>query len=107
MHPLRTIVLITAAAALVLGGCGAKPRYESRRPDPIAALVIGTTMPGTKVFVDGTLRGQSGNQPLTIQVADGNRTVRLVAPGGRETSFNVFIQNGTRRMIEPAKAFAQ
>ncbi|WP_448581142.1 hypothetical protein [Thermaurantiacus sp.] len=93
--------------ALVLAGCGASPRYETRRPDPVSALVIGTTLPGTEVWVDGTLRGKSGTKALEIPVPDGTREVRLVAPGGRETRLTAFIQSGSRRMIDPAQAFAR
>jgi hypothetical protein len=104
---MRTTTLIAVAAALALAGCGAKPRYENRRPDPVSALVLGTTLPGTQVWVDGQMRGTTGTAPLEITVADGTREVRLVAPGGRETSLTAFIQNGSRRMIDPAQAFAQ
>lgn len=104
---MRTPLALALAAAIALAGCGAKPRYETRRPDPVSVLVVGTTLPGTEVWVDGTRRGASGTRPLEIPVADGTREVRLVAPDGRESKLTAFIQNGSRRIIDPAKAFSQ
>lgn len=99
--------LIALAVLATLTACGAKPRYENRRPDPVSAIVLTPTLPGTAIWVDGAERGRVGRRDLTIPVTDGARTVRLVAPDGRETSLEVFVQNGSRRMLDPAKAFAE
>ncbi len=98
---------IGLAAALLLASCGANPRYETRRPDPTSALVVEPTLPGTRVMVDGTIRGEVGRKRLVIPVADGTREVRLLAPGGGERLVSAFIQNGSRRTIDPAKAFLE
>lgn len=104
---MRSHAIAAVAAALLIAGCGAKPRYENRRPDPVSALVISPSVPGTEVWVDGAMRGRVDRAPLTVAVADGTRSVRLVAPDGRQTELTAFIQNGSRRMIDPAKAFSQ
>lgn len=104
---MRIEAIAALAVALLIAGCGAKPRYENRRPDPVSALIVAPSLPGTEVWVDGAMRGRVDRTPLTITVADGTRAVRLVAPDGQQTELTAFIQNGSRRMIDPAKAFAQ
>lgn len=82
------------------------PHHEITRTDLSSKVEITATLPGTEVFIDGRLVGTTGTTPLSVPVADGSRLLQLRLPDGRETSLTIFVQDGTRRVIDPASLFA-
>lgn len=96
----RMLLAMPLALALALSACGAMPRQEVVRVDRASTVSFSESLPGTRIYVDGNMVGITGARPLLVTVADGTRQVRLVGPDGREAVMDIFIQDGTTRVVD-------
>jgi hypothetical protein len=91
------ILLFTALAA-----CGATPRHYETQVDKTSALEFRHGPAGAVIMVDGREIARLADAKTTIvPVADGMRSLSVTTAGGT-TLFkgDVFIQDGTRKVIE-------
>lgn len=90
-----------AFAATVVVSCGAQPKHVNIRMAQASQLFITGGPVGSSVMVDGIeiwrLVGQNRDR---IDIADGEHNVRIVFNNTELYRRVIFIQNGTKKVIE-------
>jgi len=89
------------AFAFSLAACGAMPRHHVSHIDRMSTLEVRNGPEGALVLVDGLEAGRlQARKPTTVSVPDGQRSVEIKHSGETVYSKSVFVQDGSRRVID-------
>lgn len=92
---------LVLAASFALAACGAMPRHHITQIDRASTLEVRNGPEGAIVLVDGSEAARlQARKPTTVAVADGQRSVEIKRGGETLYSRSIFIQDGSRKVID-------
>lgn len=68
------------------------PKFQPPKPGYLKV----TSVPGSRVYLDGRLRGDT---PIELKLDPGRRKIRLEGPGGQSKEYSVEVKSGSRASI--------
>lgn len=92
---------VILAATFALAACGAMPRHNVTQLDRSSTLEFRNGPAGAIVLVDGLEAARlQPRKSTTVIVADGQRSVEVRRGGATLYSRSIFIQDGSRKVID-------
>lgn len=98
MRQLRTLLILPLA--LSAAACGLDAKHSLNRASPVSQLIVVDAPVGAEVRVDNQLVRVSSEGRLEMPLSDGWHEVTILDSGAKIHSEKVFIQDGSRKIID-------